>query len=204
MGVGCHDGADLAQADVFNGTVHHEALAHQAEDAVKAGAHAEPPGRRQHDEDIAHHQGLADLHRGIFCQNEGHNIGAAGGCADVEHDGCTQSGQEHREHQVQHGIAAHGQVRGVEPLADRDEEGQRKGRIDGPAHALDAQKDEAQHHQRQVDDPHEAAHVDLREQVCQQDGQARGAAEGEVVGIFKVDDADRRQDQAEVQLGEKI
>ena len=199
-----HNGAHLAQADVFNGTVHHKALADQAKDAVKAGAHAEPPCRRQHDEDIAGHQGFADLHRGIFCQNQGHNIRTAGGCTDVEHDRRTQSRQEHGEHQIQHGIAAHGNVDGIEPLAHRHKKGQRKGRIDRPAHGLDAQKDEAQHHQNQVDDPHKAAHVDLREQVCQQNGQARGAAKCKMIGIFKVNDADRRQDQAEIQLTEEI
>ena len=38
--------------------------------------------------------------------------------------------------------------------------GERKGGVDRPAHALDAQKDKAQHHQHDVDDPHKAAHVD--------------------------------------------
>ena len=61
-----------------------------------------------------------------------------------------------------------------------------------------------QHHQNHVDDPHKAAHVDLREQVCQQNGQARGAAKCKMIGIFKVNDADRRQDQAEIQLTEEI
>ena len=153
-----HNGAHLAQADVFNGTVHHKALADQAQDAVQAGAHAEAPGGGQHDEDVAGHQGLADLHRGIFGQDQGHNVGAAGGCTDVKHDGRTQRGQEHRKHQVQHGIAAHGHTRGVQPLAQRHEKGQGKGRIDGPAHALYAEEHKPQHHQHQVDDPHKAAH----------------------------------------------
>ena len=42
--------------------------------------------------------------------------------------------------------------------------------------------------------------VDLREQVCQQNGQARGAAKCKMIVIFKVNDADRRQDRAEIQL----
>ena len=202
--VGRHDGAHLAQADVLDGTIHHKALADQAEDTVQAGAHAKPPCRRQHDEDIADHQGLSDLHRGIFCQDQGHNIRTAGGCANVEHDGRTKRRQEHCEHQIQHGVTAHGNVDGIEPLAHRHEKGQCEGRIDRPAHGLDAQKDEAQHHQNQVDDPHKAAHVDLREQVCQQNGQARGAAKCKMVGIFKVYDADRSQDQAKVQLTKEI
>ena len=115
---------------------------------------------------------------------------------------CTR--QEHCEHQIQHGVTAHGNVDGIEPLARRHEKGQRKGRIDRPAHGPDAQKDEAQHHQDQVDDPHKAAHVDPGEQVCQQNGQARGAAKCKMVGVFKVYDADRSQDQAKVQLSEEI
>ena len=204
LGVGRHDGAHLAQADVFNGTVHHKALADQAQDTVQAGAHAKAPGGGQHDEDVAGHQGLADLHRGIFGQDQGHNVGAAGGCTDVKHDGRTQRGQEHRKHQVQHGIAAHGHTRGVQPLAHRHEKGQGKGRINGPAHALYAEEHEPQHHQHQVDDPHKAAHIDLGKQVGQQDGQAGCAAKGEMVGVLEIDDAHGGEDQAKVELAKEI
>ena len=199
-----HNGAHLAQADVFNGTVHHEGFADEAKDTVQAGAHAEPHSGRQHNEDVADHQRLADLHRGVLGKDQRHDVGAAGRSADIKHDGSAQRRQEHREHQIQHGIAAQGHAGGVQPLAAGHEKGECEGGVDRPAHALDAQKEKAQHHQHQVDDPHKAANIDPGEQVCQQDGQAGGAAEGEVVGIFKIYDAHCREHKAEVQQGKEI
>ena len=94
--------------------------------------------------------------------------------------------------------------RGVQPLAHRHEKGQGKGRIDGPAHALYAEEHEPQHHQHQVDDPHKAAHIDLGEQVGQQDGQAGCAAKGKMVGVLEIDDAHGGEDQTEVEIMETV
>ena len=71
-----HNGAHLAQADGFQwlpSTT--KDLTDKAEDTVQAGAHTEPHGGRQHDEDIADHQRFADLHGGVLGKDQRHDVG---------------------------------------------------------------------------------------------------------------------------------
>ena len=136
-------------------------------------------------------------------QDQGNNIGAAGGGADVEDDGGAHSGQQHREDQFQQFVIGEGLGHGPDGLTDRDIKRQGKGRKHRPAHAADAQEDKAQHHQDHVQHPHKEAHVEPGEHRRQKHRQARGAAEGEVVGGLEPDNAQGRQDQAQVQQGKK-
>ena len=65
------------------------------------------------------------------------------------------------------------------------------------------QQAEAQHHQRDVDDPHERAHIPTGKQGGENDRQAGGAAEGELVRALEQHDAQCRQNEPQIQKAEE-
>ena len=204
LGVGGHDRADLAHVDALDCAVCNSAFQDHAQNAVESRRGAVQVRAHQHDAKVAHHQRAADRHTGVLVQNHRHNVGAAGGRADVKDDGRTHSRQNDREAKLQKDIIGQRAGQRVDALTQADIERQRKGGVDRPPHRPHTQKDKAQCDQRRVDEPHERAHIPPREQRCQHDRQAGGAAERKVVGRFKNGNAHGRGHKAKIQQKEKF
>ncbi len=95
----------LALVDAFNYAVHDKRLANQTKDTVKAGGNAKFEGRACDYQHIADHKRLADLQRGMFCQDQGHNIRTARGCADIKDYRAAHCRQQHCKYKLQQCIA---------------------------------------------------------------------------------------------------
>ena len=202
--VGGHDRADLAHVDALDGAVCNGAFQDHAQNAVQAGGRAVEISTHQHNAEIADHQRAANRHTGVLIQNHRHNVGAAGGRADVKNDSRTHSRQNDCEAKLQKDIIGQRAGQRADALTQADIERQRKGGVDRPPHRPHTQKDKAQCDQRRVDEPHERAHIPPREQRCQHDRQAGGAAERKMVGRFENGNAHCRGHKAEIQQKEKF
>src|SRR5699024_11256083 len=104
LGVGGDHRAHLALVDALDDAVHHKGLADQAQETVQAAGDPEDQGRAADDQHVAGHQGGADVQGRMPGQDHGNNISAAGGSADVEHNGAANGRQQHRKDQLQQGV----------------------------------------------------------------------------------------------------
>ena len=197
------DLADLALADGLDEAVHDEGLADEREHAVEAHARPiEPDGRHDH----AHVHGeerLADLDVGVLAQYHGQNVRAAGGGTDVEDDGGAHGRQQHRKAYVEPEVARDGLGHGKEPLEERGVPREGKRREGAPEHRPAVEEEEAQEHQDRVQDPHVDRDRERGHGGVEQDGKARGAAKGEVVGRLEEHERNGGEDEAHVEQAEE-
>ena len=202
-GLGANDRTDLTKVNALDSLVDHKRLGKQAKHAVQTDARAIQESRNGHDADIDQQQGTADLERRAALEDHGKDVSAARRGANVKDNGTAQRRQDDGKTQVEPHIARHRNIRRNEELKQRDVGRKRKRGKDTPKDCLALQKDKTQDDQDRVDNPHKDADGQSREQRGKNDRHARGAAEGKVIGRFESHDGERREDQAQIELGKK-
>ena len=140
----------------------------------------------------------------MLAQDHGQDVRAAGGGPDVKDDGRAHGRQEHRKADVEPEVAGDGLGHGEEPLEERGVARERKRREGAPEHRLAVQEGEPQAHEHGVQDPHVDGDGQRRDGGVEQDGKARGAAEGQVVGRLEEHERHGREDEAHVEQAEEL
>ena len=203
MRVSADDLADFSLADGLDGDVHDERLCHEAKDAPQSGARAVEHGGGADDGDVDGKERLADLNVGAAAQDHGKDVGAARRRAYIEDERAAERGKKDRKAHVEREVARDGRLDGNEPLEQRDVGGKRDRGERAPQDGAAIEEHEAERHEEEVQNPHERRDGHLRKERREHDGDARGAAEGQVVGRLEDDDGERREDEAEVEHAEE-
>ena len=103
----------LAHLHLFQHRIDDKALHRQTHEGVKGGVEVEHEAGCQYHGKVGDEEGLAGvLHMGIFFQDKGDDIGAAGGGAHIEEQCRRDGGQGDGENQIQHGLVGQGAAEG--------------------------------------------------------------------------------------------
>ena len=103
----------LAHLHLLEDGIDDEALDRQTHERVESGVEVEDEAGCQHHDEVGDKKRLAGvLHMGVFFQDEGDDIGAAGRRAHVEEQSRRNGGQGDGEDQVQHGLVGQGAAEG--------------------------------------------------------------------------------------------
>ena len=196
-----NNGTHLAEIQALDGCIHDGAASDESQHAVHPGLRAVEVSRKQYRADIAEQQSPADLHLDVLVQDHRHDLGAAGGCPDVEYDAAGNGRQRHRKAQLQKSVIRQRLRHGKHLFAHTGIKAEHEGGVQCPTHGLYAQKDAAQHIQHRIGDPHKGADAQSRKAGGQNDGKTGGAAKYKVVGrtvkvqCYCIDDKSQIQQQ---------
>lgn len=171
----------LAQVDAFDDVIHHKGFHQQTQYGVKSCLDAEGKESGEDDQTVCHQQGIADVDAGVFFQDHGDDIGAAGGSADIEQDGGCKAGDCDTVAKFQNRLIGQGLCHGTDHLHCGKDDGIKNADIRCFRTEAFAQNEKANDKQGVADHKVDGGGGE-GEVILQNQRQTGDAAEGEIIG----------------------
>ena len=155
--IGGDDREKFIQLHPLDGLVDQQRFREQSKDGTKSGAHIEDQERYDDDDQVGKKQCGRNIHRRIFPDDHGDDVGAAAGCIfEKEHGSCDRREQD-RETELQHDLVRERVRHREQFFKNVQQSGRQYGHICSLQSEVLSEKRKAHHEQKQVDDQ-----VDLR------------------------------------------